>query len=135
MKTARNNLSNSHAHSGTRNLVISGTEVSWQHIVNILQLDLGVNKAALGLYQTKLTTDHVFLTPRSRMNVSLAVQVLSNTVKCAVDVQDLPSTVLTRNFISHMNKFFDCMNVRTYGGGKEAVTKICFLMNLVKISA
>ena len=37
--------------------------------------DLGTARVAPGLRQTKLTPEHVFLAPWSRMNVSLAAQV------------------------------------------------------------
>ena len=48
---------------------------SWQHIISLLEYDLGPARVAPGLRQTKLTPEHAFLAPQSRMNVSLAGQV------------------------------------------------------------
>ena len=114
MKTTRNCFSNSHAHSNTRNLVIKGTEVSWQHIVRLHSSDVAANGAVPGLYQTKLRTEHVYLAPRSRMTVSLAVQVLSKSVYDALVMQGDTATVQTRNLVFMMNKFFDCLNVSKF---------------------
>ena len=119
MKTARNNFANSGAHSHSRNLIIDGTEVSWQHIVKLLEIDLCVaDREALGLYKTKLTPEHVYLTPRSKMNVSLAVQVFSKSVYNLLAVQNLDCTVQTRKFIIFMIKFFDCLNICNECEGK-----------------
>ena len=60
MKTTRNNFSNSGAHSGSRNLMIDGMIVSWQHIIDLFACDRGMDRTAPGLYKTKLTTDHVY---------------------------------------------------------------------------
>ena len=49
--------------------------LSWQHIISLLEYDLGFARVAPGLRQTKLTPEHVFLSPRSRMNVSLVAEV------------------------------------------------------------
>ena len=49
--------------------------IGWQHIISLLEYDLGPARVALGLRQTMLTPEHVFLAPGSRMNVSLAAQV------------------------------------------------------------
>lgn len=51
-------------------------EISWQHIISLLEYDIGPARKAPGLHQTKLTAEHVHLNPKSRMNVSLAVQVI-----------------------------------------------------------
>ena len=50
-------------------------QISWQHIISVLDYDLDPARVAPGFRQTKLTPEHVFLQPRSRMNVSLAAQV------------------------------------------------------------
>ena len=50
-------------------------QISWQHVISLLDFNIGRNRCAPGLRMTKLTPEHVFLTPRSRMNVSLAAQV------------------------------------------------------------
>ena len=54
IKTTRNCFSNSGAHLKSRNLVINGMEVSWQHIVNLLEFEQGSSDAP-GLHMTKLT--------------------------------------------------------------------------------
>ena len=96
IKTARNNFANSRAHSHSRNL----------------------DRQTLGLYKTKLTLEHVYLTPRSKMNVSLAVQVFSKSVYNLLAVQNLDCTVQTRKFIIFMIKFFDCLNICNECEGK-----------------
>ena len=50
-------------------------EVSWQHIISLQRFDSGPNGVAPGIKRTKLSTEHIYLNPRSRMNVSLAAQV------------------------------------------------------------
>ena len=61
-------------HSISCFIPLDGMSISWQHIISLLEYDLGPARVAFGLRQTKLTSEHVFLAPRSRMNVSLAAQ-------------------------------------------------------------
>uniref|UniRef100_A0A7M5VCI7 Transposable element P transposase n=1 Tax=Clytia hemisphaerica TaxID=252671 RepID=A0A7M5VCI7_9CNID len=114
IKTARNNLENSHAHLCSRMLTLDGYELSWQHIIAVYEQDLipdtkdedGV--AMRKLY--KLSNEHIHLSPRLRMRVNLAAQVLSNSVALALDKQNLQSTTSTRKYIRKMDRFFDCLN-------------------------
>ena len=111
LKTTRNCFD---AHSNTRNLVIKGTEVSWQHIARLHSSDIFTNEAVHGFYQTNLRTEHIYLTSRSRMTVSLAVQVLSKSVHDTLEAQGDPATVQTRRLVLFMNRFFDCLNVSRF---------------------
>ncbi|XP_066926644.1 uncharacterized protein [Clytia hemisphaerica] len=113
LKTTRNNFANSHAHQNTRELFLEGKEVSWQHIISLFELDIGLNRIAPGFRQTKLTVEHVRLTPRSRMKVSLAAQVLSNSVDIALQMQNNDATISTQKFIGMFNKLFDILNVKS----------------------
>ena len=54
---------------------IGGHEITWVQIRTMFEEDLGGGRIAPGLRKTKLTVDHIELTPRSRMKVNLAVQV------------------------------------------------------------
>ncbi len=47
------------------------------------------------------------------------MQVLSESVACAMELRNLPDTTSTVIFIRHMNRFFDCLNVSNlYQGNK-----------------
>ena len=61
---------------------------------------------------TKLTNDHMNLTPYSVMRVRLAAQVLSQTVGTCLNNFGPPGTAGTTKFCIMMDKFFDCLNVR-----------------------
>ena len=60
----------------------------------------------------KLTSDHTNLTPYSVMRVSLAAQVLSETVATVMSNFGSLDSAGTAKFISVIDKFFDCLNVR-----------------------
>ena len=84
-------------------------DIIWDHIVRLRSDD----KNSLGLMMgCKLTDQHVFLNSFSRMNVRFAAQVLSNTV--ALALEDYPDAKLTMQFIERFDKWFDCMNVRSF---------------------
>ena len=54
-------------------------EISWQHMVSVYEWDLGMNRPAIGLRKLfKLTDEHVSLSPRLRMRLNLAAQVIDN---------------------------------------------------------
>ena len=54
-------------------------EFSWQHILSVYEWDLGMNRAAIGLRKLfKLTDEHINLSPRLRMRLNLAAQVIDN---------------------------------------------------------
>lgn len=48
---------------------VNGSIMSWNQIEKLWKVDLG------HLYKTKLTSDHIYLSPQSKMKVNLAVQV------------------------------------------------------------
>ena len=54
---------------------LDGQQISWQHIVSIFEWDIGKNRTSVGFKQTRLTSEHVHLSSRSKMNVSMAAQV------------------------------------------------------------
>lgn len=86
LKTTRNCLENSHWNKNVRKLELDGQFISWKHLVDLYEEDLGLegrtsefslNVKAPGLRKLhKLTEDHITLTPRSRMTVKLAAQVI-----------------------------------------------------------
>ena len=56
-------------------LKYSNQEISWQHIVNFFEWDLGIKRCNPGLRLLhKLTEDHISLNPSLRMRVTLAVE-------------------------------------------------------------
>lgn len=112
MKTLRNNLSNSGSNKNSKYLWKNGQHILWQHISNVYQ-----NDCKQQLRATKLTAEHVFLTPRSVMNVHLAVQVLSESVGKILQNQGGPECQETAKFVLMMDKFFDCMNTRAKNEG------------------
>jgi hypothetical protein len=69
-----------------------------------------------GIYRRcpKLTRAHVDLTSYGCMKVSYAAQVMSSTVANAIELLYGPDRSETVQFINHINKFFDCMNVRSF---------------------
>jgi len=112
LKTLRNNFENSHGHNNTRQLTYNKQEISWQHLVNLYEWDLGMHRAAPGLRMVpRLSEDHITLSPRLRMRVYLAVQVLSKTVANAMTHRGLFYTKSTEQFIRNCDQFFDCLNV------------------------
>jgi len=117
VKTARNNIENSHGNKKTRNLLYRGKEIGWHHILSVYEWDLGIARGAIGLRMGhKLREEHVNLNPRSRMRVNLAAQVLSSTVANMLDEHGDPATKSTEKFIKFMDKFFDCLNVSKLRG-------------------
>ncbi|CAC5392195.1 THAP9 [Mytilus coruscus] len=115
MKTTRNNWENSNWHNKTRNLEFDRQQITWPHLVTLVEGDLhGQNGQPGGLRMLpKLTNEHLRLTPSLRMKVKLATQVLSSSVARAFELVDRlrPITRSTRKFIVYMDTFFDCLNV------------------------
>ena len=60
----------------------------------------------------KLSADHIKLNAYSRMTVRLAAQVLSETVAVNRELFT-PEASETARFCRYIDKFFDCMNVRS----------------------
>jgi hypothetical protein len=106
VKTVRNNLYSSSA-SGTKYLW-NGSHILWSHVKEIYEHD-----ASLVLRRTRLTNDHINLTPHSKMTVKLAAQVLSNSVGRLMMASSSTDNKETAKFILLMNKFFDCLNTRS----------------------
>ena len=108
LKTTRNCFSNSQYHKSSR-LLWNGGNISWRHIVRLFE------EHCKGQYRLcrKLTQQHISLTPFSIMKVNLAAQVMSNTVAKALELKYGNEVAATVEFISHINKWFDLMNVRS----------------------
>ena len=115
MKTVRNCLFLSGSGRGTR-YMWNGFFLLWSHIARIYYEDL---ESGLKLVN-KLTSDHINLTSYSVMRVSLAGQVLSETVGNVLNNFGPEEAAGTGKFCLMMDKFFDCLNVRNT---KEHITK------------
>ncbi|CAB4010182.1 Transposable element P transposase, partial [Paramuricea clavata] len=110
LKTTRNCLFNSGSGKRTRSMWNNGKYLLWEHIAKLYNSDLdsGLNQLP------KLTVDHIALKSYSKMKVSMAVQVLSNTVAQALQRHYSSAEAQgTANLCKMMNDFFDCMNVRS----------------------
>lgn len=109
LKTARNCFASSNCHQKTRTMWKNGFAISWQHIVDLFEqhVDGKIYSEA-----HKLTRSHVELTAFNKMKVRLAVQVFSKTVAGALERKYGQEVTETVKFIRHMNRFFDCLNVR-----------------------
>ena len=110
LKTTRNCLFNSGSGKRTRYMWNNGNYMLWDHIAKLYYSDLDS-----GLHQLpKLTVDHIVLKSYSKMKVSLAVQVLSNTVAQALEHHYSSGEAHeTTRLCKMMNDFFDCLNVRS----------------------
>ena len=108
IKTVRNCLSNSGSNRCTRFMWNNGFYILWSHITSFVHRDMDFHLSML----TKLTSDHINLTPFSVMRVRLAAQVLSETVGTVLKSFGPPETEGTGEFCLMMDKFFDCLNVR-----------------------
>ena len=116
LKTTRNCFSNSYGNKNTRKMWKSGRDISWLHIMRLFEEHCERN-----IYNPcpKLTNSHVHLTSFSCMKVNLAAQVLSSTVANALEMMYGDNVAETVNFIRHMDKFFDCLNVRHLYEGRN----------------
>ena len=113
LKTARNCISNSYSHFNSRRLWNHG-DISWMHIVQLYEDYNELSPKGLRLCP-KLRRVHIDLTPFSRMNVSLAAQVLSDTVAKALKHCYGNRVKATCDLIWNLNKWFDIMNTRAFG--------------------
>ena len=109
IKTTRNCLSNSGAGRATRYMWNSGYFILWTHITSLYYQDFECGLKMLN----KLTYDHINLTPYSVMRVSLAAQVLSETVSTVMSTFSNPDMTGTSKFLQMMDTFFDCYNDNT----------------------
>lgn len=129
LKTTRNCFENSKWNNNTRNMHIDSQDITWRHIVNVYEEDLGVQSrkkdvivktSAPGLRRLhKITEEHVKLTSRSRMTVKLAAQVLSKTMQNALIAQGKHNTKSTSDFVGMFDKVFDCLNVSNFNKGRN----------------
>ena len=87
----------------------SGKDIVWNHTSKIAYD--GSNRGLKLI--PKITDEHVRLTPDSKMNVSLATQVLSKSVSNILYGYYPPETHGTAELCMYMDNFFDCLNVRT----------------------
>ena len=110
LKTARNCLFNSGSGNRSRYLWNNNKYMLWEHVAKLYYSDLD-----MGLHQLpKLTVEHIQLKSYSKMKVSFAVQVLSNSVAEALKRHYISGEASeTATFCKMMNDFFDCMNVRS----------------------
>lgn len=112
LKTTRNCLENSGWNSKTRNMHFEKQDISWRHIVDLYEWDLGTTRAAFGLRRlVKYQEDYVKLTPRARMKVKPAAVVLSNSTASALTEQNRYDTKSTIKFCRMFDRVFDCLNV------------------------
>lgn len=109
IKTARNCLSNSGSGSCTRYMWNNGFYVIWQHIMQLYYQDVDNGLKVL----PKLTYDHIHLNPYSKMRVNLAAQVLSASTATVMRLYGPPESQGTAKFCEMIDKFFDCLNVRS----------------------
>ena len=114
LKTARNCFSNSRSHLLSRNLWKNGKDISWMHVVDLYR------HFCTGVFRLcpRIKEAHVHLTSFSRMNVSLAAQVLSKTVATAMEMKYRVYVSETVCFIRIINKWFDILNVRNLQEGQ-----------------
>ena len=77
----------------------------------------------------KLTVDHIQLKSFSKMNVSLAVQVMSKTMSLALKQYFAKGADETAKLCEMINEFFDCLNVRSFHehGRKQTGLRMYFL--------
>jgi len=109
LKCVRNNL---HAHD----FVVNGDVVSWRYIRKMYDAETDPSKSSFSMrLAPKLTDRHIFLPAFSKMKVSRAAQVLSQSVYAAllsyicsgeVDRRGMP----TAHFIRKMDSLFDIFN-------------------------
>lgn len=103
LKTLRNNFSNSYSHKTSRRLWRNGKDISWLHIVRLFEEQCEGN-----FYNPcpKLSRKHIDLVSFNYMKVSLAAQVMSESVAIGLEEfygQEVEETV---KFIRHVNSFF-----------------------------
>ncbi|KAK3929441.1 Transposable element P transposase [Frankliniella fusca] len=107
LKTLRNGFYNSgEGEKKPRLLTINGQTIQWKTIVRLYF----TYKACTFRKSYKLNAQNVFPNSYSKMKVSYAGQVLSNTVAVDLKAQNWEGTQETVRFISFCNRFFDILN-------------------------
>ena len=84
----------------------NGSYMLWSHITSLYHQNLN---HVLKLVP-KLKYEHINLTPFSKMNVSLASQVVSDTFVKVIEHFGPPEALGTSKFCVMINKFFDSIN-------------------------
>ena len=108
LKTGRNNLSHSSFQNSSRLLWNDGYYLLWDHIQQLVKDDMS-NQLK---YSSRLSIEHVNLTPFSRMNVRLAAQVLSESVHGILKNFYPEECHGTAEYCLMFDQFFDCVNVK-----------------------
>ncbi len=109
MKTTRNCLAHSGAGKCARYMWNSGMSLLWKHVTDMYYADLDRELKLL----PKLRYEHVNFSCFSVMRVNLAVQVLSSRMSAVLSNFGPPEAAATANLCKVMDKFFDCLNVRS----------------------
>lgn len=108
VKTTRNCLAHSRS-GGSRYMWNAGMTIIWEHICQLFYQDIENGLKLL----PRLTNDHIHLSSYSVMRVNLAAQVLSASVAAVLKAYGPPEAAGTAQFALMMDKFFDCLNVRS----------------------
>ena len=94
LKTAGNNLENSHGNLNSKTPVRNGMSISWSHIVSTVEEDKSHSLTRL----PRIKEEHIHLSPQLRMRVKLAAQVLSTSMANALQMRDIPAMQETATF-------------------------------------
>lgn len=116
IKTARNCFASSSPKSTTRHMWLNG-DISWTHVVRLYEEHCYASEYRMC---PKLTRNHIELTSFAKMRVSLAAQVLSDTVANALELMYGESVAASVKFIRMMNKWFDIVNVKNLYEGRNS---------------
>eukprot|EP00795_Rhopilema_esculentum_P004986 gene4986-21354_t len=115
LKTARNNLANSGF--GKKRLMWNEKDIVWSHVVDVYESD----RKCMVRKLPKLTNEHIYLNPYSKMRVNLAAQVMSETVGKVMVEYGPTQASATANYILMIDKFFDLCNVRSLTEGDHKI--------------
>jgi len=96
-------------------------DISWKHLIYLYECDVGIRLGPPGLsLLPEIKHDHVHLNSFLTMRVHLAAQVLSSSVANAFDFIGQQHMAGTKRFVSMMDKFFDCLNVKNCTEGHRS---------------
>ena len=85
-----------------------GKYLLWKHTAGMYCKDAESHLKAL----SKITYDHIILTPYLVMSVDLAAQILSSTMTSVLNHHGGNELSHTSKYCDIIDQFFDCMNVR-----------------------
>ena len=94
-----------------------GKYLLWRHIFDFYKSDLENGLRLL----PRLSAEHVKLSSYSTMRVDLAAQVLSESVGKVLSTYGSSDVQATAEFCLHIDKFFDCANVRSTTEGCQSL--------------